>query len=213
SALLHAERVSRQGQDPAQIRNILDTSIQRFDAETQQRQLEIDRLEPRSLEEAAARGRAPPDPSKDSGLAKLEALARLEARTHSAKPDPKDVEQWNAERDKFLAAFKEKPLDLAWLVWQAAAGESKPGRNQARVWGGLLTAAWKDLPPSRQPRWVEAAFLRRLAEWADTATDPWPLETVRDALQSVREGERAAAEPEAPSWARAMRNEADARRS
>jgi hypothetical protein len=212
TTLLRVERDRRRGQDPTKLQKDLEGAISRFDGQAQK--LDTSRVTPRSLEEAARLGRVPADIPKDID-AKLVALARLEKQARVAKPDPKLVEQWTAERDKFLEGYKDKPLDLAWLVWRAATADAKPGRDATRFWGGLLNAAWKDLPVMpTEAAYPESRFLLHLAKWSESYTgEAWPLEAVRDAIAGARAREQAAAEPNAPAWANALRETADKSRA
>ena len=213
-SLLRAQRDWRKGQTVDRLQKVLEGPINAFDKQVKLRKDKNAEATPYSLEETAALGRIPADLLKDETLAKLESLSRIERDAHATKPDPKDVAQWNSERGKFLLEFKDKPVDLAWIVWRAATSEAKPGRDLSRFWGGLLNAAWKDVRAARQPSYPESTFLRRLAEWAENFRgEAWPLETIHDAIAVVLASEQAAAEPDTPAWARLLREPADKNRT
>ncbi len=156
---------------------------------------------PRSLAAAVALGEKPagswlvPTPVADA-LNKL--LFELNDKKLLTLTDEKSPQF--AEKKKLLDAFPKaiegKPdFDLALAVFQAAVGDPNPTPEEIRLLDELLKA--------RQPRpgYVETLFLRRLAE-----LDPkqWPLSTVRQALEVVDKGEKAANQPSAFRWVQSL---------
>jgi hypothetical protein len=202
SALLRAERQWRGGAAQAEIDKELRKHLDEF---TRQREGALAALavnEPRSLAEAVARGRKPPDLQTDGALAKLRALTDLAAKPQSKKPadkDPakpaldKDADKITAGRDAFLKTYEGKPFDLAWTICEAACREPPPRPAQLQFWDSLVHRAWEALPAPNRPRYDEINALHELAVWSAPAHEEWPAPVVHLALQVVREEAQATA--------------------
>src|SRR5262249_31574825 len=131
-------------------------------------------LDPRSLAEAAARGRKPPALSGEV-LQKMKDLAELDARVRGPKPEDKDKAKLAMDRAEFLKRFQ-GPFDLAWTVFQVAASETNPRNETVHFWCDLLRSI---KPPAR---FAETDFLLRVDKVSGDSQD-WPVQAIRHALQ------------------------------
>jgi hypothetical protein len=210
SALLGAERQWQGGAAQAEIDKELRKPLDEFTNLRDQAIAALSTSEPRSLAQAAARGRKPPDLSTPGALAKLLALTDLAAKPQASKPaqkEPdkpapdKDAAKIATDRDAFLKNYEGKPFDLAWTVFEAACREPHPRPEQLRFWDSLLSLAWDALPAAGRPRYAETKALHDLAVWSAQPGEEWPAALVHLALQVIREEERAGAgDPAFQSW-------------
>jgi hypothetical protein len=139
-------------------------------------------------------------PASDRARAALEKL--LEKALGQVKPDSKgDV--FTKAKTEFAAEFKKiKPApssgDVAWIIWQVAAGHENWCRTQAQVrfLHEVLQAQQAD------PEFVEMAYLQRLAAAKIDPAD-WPLATIRQMFKVIDRGETAlACSPREFLWVR-----------
>jgi hypothetical protein len=210
--LLQAELHWRQGMTPERITPQVDEAAAAFDTERQQRQKERDGAPLHSLAEALANRVSLADAEKSGVLSKLEDLAKLDGEARAAKPDDKkEIDKKSAAiRSELIKAYQDKPLDLAWLVWQATAKQVRPGRDQIRSWDSLLATAWRDLPSDLRPRLAEIDFLHQLAGWPGPDGKAWPAELIHDALLVLWTREQTRAFPdEEGEWFKSLRTAAN----
>jgi hypothetical protein len=182
SALLRAESRWRTGVEIDKVQKELRESIDRLSSQRTERVGAAAKGEPRSLCEAEARGKKPPGGSPAEALRPLKFLGTLFGQVQQPKADDKAREALAREKDQFLKPFKDKPFDLAYVVFHAALADEAPRAEDVRCWSALLHP--EDQPP---PPYEEIAFLRRVAGLKVDKPEDWPTAAVREALQLVQE--------------------------
>src|SRR5262249_26967125 len=102
STLQRAEVRWRDGGPLTEIEKELRVELEDFKRQRDARIAASAPEEPRSLAEAVARGRKPPDLSAGDALDKLQMLADLAAKLDVGKPDEKELAKLASERAAFL---------------------------------------------------------------------------------------------------------------
>ena len=186
AGLLRAEARWRAGIPVAQVERDLADQWDRF-----QRRLAEARALPR-LPVRTLAGEPKPDEKVRTALRDLLAKVRAAERAPGAKPE--EVKQTRAKLvEEFLSQVKEiSPVMLAQAAWDQAADD--PDAETIRLLDHLLRAR------QPQPEYVETLFLRRLVE--QVSVKEWRGDVIRRALEVVRQGAEAAAEPRALPWVR-----------
>jgi len=96
-------------------------------------------------------------------------------------------------------------VDVALAGWDLIANDPELQPERVRLVSSLLQQQ------EVRPRYVETLFLQRLAQSA-VGEQGWSREALQQALTAVRLGEKAASQPEAVDWIRALLDEASQRR-
>jgi hypothetical protein len=216
TTLLRAERHWRGGTEPERICTVVQGAAERFRRQRDERAAV--RREPRSLAEAVAQGRKPPDLADGDLLTRFHDLAALEARIQAAGPNDKesaakDREKLAAGQKEFLKRFEGKPLELGWVLFEAVVGQPVLRAEHVRCAGDLLVLFRAEKAGNVPPALEEVRLLQRLAEWGRAVKNDWPGDAVRDALQTAREaGQASLADERILPWVRAAREAAANRR-
>jgi hypothetical protein len=156
---------------------------------------------PSSLARAIAGLPPGKSPAERSTLVDLERLAARQGKARVGKPTEAELQKLQADTEAFRKPFEGKPLELSWLVFEAAIDDQTPPEALPFLAGILPT------PPA--PRYAETQFLERLAtKMGDRGTE-WPAPVARDALRMVQAAERAAlTEAGIHPWVAAVEKEA-----
>jgi hypothetical protein len=152
-------------------------------------------------------------PAGGNGAAKAEPAAKAGekgAEKAAEKGGEKAAEKAAPEKPAADAAEKlqAKPhIDVATAAFDLIAADTDPKPDKIRKVNAILQAQ------EPRPRFVETLFLARLGELAGQVPEgQWPKDTVRRALDVVRNGERAASRPEVFAWIRGQLDEASQHR-
>jgi hypothetical protein len=192
--LLRAEGDWRGGYDPGQIEartvDKLNACRRVLDARAK-----APAPRPVSLAQEIAAGRSPDAKALDPLNA---ALAQLDEAIESAKPEELPAARAKITSDlvKSLAGFDD--VTLAWAIWQAALGDTRPAR--------LIFLRGVLEPRQPAPRYIETLWLSRLAGPSSAAPaaaeSPWPADVLANLAQCVNLGEAANVRPRSIAWVR-----------
>lgn len=184
ATVLRGEEWWRSGETAGRVEEFVQSRVKRLEQARAARSVASDRGPSRSLAEEEGRGFKPPREGLSEARRQLKELARLYARSRAPKAAEKDAAPYEAAAEEFKKKYQDKPTELAWTVFHAAAEEDAPTQQRLACWNGLLD------PP---PEFAEIAFLRRLAGREVTKPEDWPAEAAALALRVAGAAEKAAA--------------------
>jgi hypothetical protein len=193
AALRRAEDEWRGGVGAERSRPDLESRRTWLERRRSERLPPVPTAEPASLAEAMARGHKLADIASAATVRDVQRLAARSARAATGKPDDPEAKKIEAEVDPLLKKFEGKPLELAWVILEAALAE-RGTPETFRFLTGLLQKA-------RVPLYAELRLLGRLAELPVAPPEPWPAEAAQLMLHGVRVAEKVtAADPRALPW-------------
>jgi hypothetical protein len=195
TALLRTEEAWRGGADPVRIEDDLKARLQQLDRQRRDKLAAVERPEPRSLAQAVAQGRKPPD-TPDTVL-QVRELAALSARAGGPKASEADKKKLAEETEALLKKFENNGFEMAWIAVEALTSARTTPEGLRYV--ADLLARGKVSP------FTETQYLQRLLDIRVDNPADWPAEEVQLGLQVGREAERAsAADNEALLWVGSM---------
>ncbi len=182
TTLLEAERDWRQGVDAETVQETLKVRLVRLEQKLKKASVPALAKPPSLALEAKGR---PPKEEVVEKIAQVMAFVRTKPRL----PDDKSTTTVPPELLNDLA--KTPTFDVVYAAFTAAANDPNPHPERIRFINLLIQTR------QSEPQYVETMFLERLGELADQiGTEKWPTDTVRQALDVLRQGERAAAQPQ-----------------
>ena len=177
--LLRAEEQLHAGLDSGRVERLVVPVLKELEAERLRvRTAALPRRPTPSLAREVARGRKRPDLNTGNVLEKYRDLLALATKLAAIpKADPKDQERLKTNQAALLKEFKDKPFDLAWMVFdELLKRELRPTQERVRFVAQLLGEE------PQAPPYEEIDLVRRLAAWK-VETKNWDGQQVRVLLQ------------------------------